>query len=85
MRRREGTRWSKKEIAALRDARLDDCSAEEFTDQLEPLQAYYHAKIAPEKDFRRRDLQTLLNNWTGELDRARAWARDRYFDGIIKP
>jgi DNA-binding MarR family transcriptional regulator len=83
MRRRAGTRWSAKELAALHEARLDDCSAEDFAEQLETLRAYYHAKIAPEKDYRRRDLLTLLNNWTGELDRARAWVRD-HNDGIKK-
>ena len=31
---------------------------------------YYTADI-PADDYRRRDLQTLLNNWSGELDRAR--------------
>lgn len=38
------------------------------------LEAYYADLIAPRDDIRRRDLATLLNNWTGELTRAAAWA-----------
>ena len=34
---------------------------------------YYEAEIQPEENIRRRDLITLLNNWQGELDRARAF------------
>lgn len=83
MRRQAGTPWSARELEAFRASRLDDCAAAEFEAQLEPLREYYHAKISGEKDIRRRDLQTLLNNWTGELDRARAWARD-HNDGIQK-
>jgi hypothetical protein len=54
------------------------------------LAAYYTAPLSwlreqwgvpgTEKDFRRRDLLTLLNNWQGELDRARkfvAWDAER--------
>lgn len=37
------------------------------------LETYYLASIDKDQDFRRRDLQTLLNNWNGELDRARLW------------
>jgi len=36
----------------------------------------YYADPHPEwdgKDFRRRDLVTLLNNWQGEVDKAEAW------------
>ena len=35
---------------------------------------YYTARIPRTEDFRRRDLATLLNNWSGELDRARQFA-----------
>ncbi len=84
MRRQERTPWSTRELEAFRAARLDETTEDDFHEQLEPMRAYYHAKISGEKDYRRRDLQTLLNNWTGELDRARAWARD-HNDGIQKP
>ncbi|MBK1835380.1 hypothetical protein [Roseibacillus ishigakijimensis] len=42
-------------------------------DDLATLEGYYLAKHESGRDYRRRDLQTLLNNWTGELDRARNW------------
>lgn len=83
MRRQEGTAWTSREFEAFRAARLDDCDGLAFTDQIETLRPYYHSKIAREKDFRRRDLQTLLNNWPSEIDRARAWNRERN-DGITK-
>lgn len=39
------------------------------------LEAYYASQsIHFREDIRRRDLATLLNNWTGELTRAAAWA-----------
>lgn len=38
------------------------------------LEAYYAADIATRDDIRRRDLSTLLNNWTTELTRAAAWS-----------
>lgn len=41
--------------------------------EVETLECYYRADIDKERDFRRHDLITLLNNWTGELDRARIW------------
>jgi hypothetical protein len=36
------------------------------------LEAYYSDVIASRDDIRRRDLATLLNNWSGELTRAAA-------------
>lgn len=38
------------------------------------LEAYYAAELPSRDDIRRRDLATLLNNWSGELTRAAAWA-----------
>jgi hypothetical protein len=39
------------------------------------LEAYYAAQSIPfREDYRRRDLATLLNNWSSELTRAAAWA-----------
>ena len=38
------------------------------------LEAYYAADIPARDDIRRRDLATLLNNWSGELTRAAAWS-----------
>jgi hypothetical protein len=38
------------------------------------LEAYYSAELAKRDDFRRRDVVTCLNNWSGEVTRAHAWA-----------
>lgn len=62
--RRDGTLWTVAEAVALK-------SVNPAPEEIELLEAYYLASIEPEKDIRRRDLLTLLNNWTGELDRAR--------------
>jgi hypothetical protein len=40
-------------------------------EDLKLIEAYYNFSHPPAADYRRRDLQTLLNNWPGELDRAR--------------
>jgi hypothetical protein len=41
-------------------------------------------KAAPEKaPFRRKDLATLLNNWLGEIDRWRSWAKP--IESDVKP
>ena len=38
------------------------------------LERYYTAQIPDGSDYRRRDILTLLNNFNGEIDRARRWA-----------
>ena len=75
-RRGEDTAWAPEEFAAFQAARLDVLTSEDFDAQVETLRGYYHAVIPREKDYRRRDLKTLLNNWPGEIDRARQWVRD---------
>jgi len=81
--RNTSTRWSAKEFAAFREAGLDQMADHEFAEEIAPLAIYYAAPAAvlqehwrcdPGNDFRRRDLLTLLNNWPGEVDRARAAA-----------
>lgn len=70
--RKPSTKWSEKEIKAFKKIDLD-------LEELDLVCRYYAATIIESgtvKDIRRRDLQTLLNNWTGEVDRARA-----YLDG----
>ena len=42
-------------------------------DEWEQLESYYSAVISSRDDYRRRDLATLLNNWSGEVTRARDW------------
>lgn len=40
---------------------------------IKALETYYTADIPKDDDYRRRNLETLLNNWISELDRARTW------------
>jgi len=44
-------------------------------DELNEMEAYYSADIPKEEDYRRRNIETLLNNWTGELDRAKGFIK----------
>jgi hypothetical protein len=37
------------------------------------LEAFYAASIDQQNDFRRRELRTLLNNWSGEISKAQKW------------
>ena len=62
--RRDGTLWTVAEAVALKTVNPQ-------AEEIELMEVYYLAPIDREKDYRRRDLLTLLNNWTGELDRAR--------------
>lgn len=74
--RRLTTHWSDKEVRAFRC--LVKMGA--FIDQsdIDLMERYYAAqRVKGDKGIHRRDLLTLLNNWTGELDRARAWAKSR--------
>jgi len=64
--RRPGTLWSVAEAEALADIQ---CAP----DEVGAIERYYKAAIPKEQDYRRRDLLTMLNNWQGELDRARRW------------
>jgi hypothetical protein len=67
--RRATTKWSSKEMKALK-AVLD---LQPMDDEIAALDRYYSATIAAKDDYRRRDVVTLLNNWQGEVDRARKW------------
>lgn len=64
--RRPTTPWNDKEKRAWRKV---DKSDESISD----LNAYYTAEIPDGEDYRRHDLVTLLNNWNGEIDRAKAF------------
>ena len=79
-RRKPTTKWDADEIKMLKSLMRN----EDFQEELATIHAAY---IAPkpataEGDFRRKDLQTLLNNWTKELDRAR---NGGFFGGAAKP
>lgn len=60
--RRDTTPWSQKELKALK------AIPEPEEDDLTLLESY-----TTNSPYRRRDILTLLNNWQGELDRARRW------------
>ncbi|NBV27335.1 MAG: hypothetical protein EBR99_08495 [Actinobacteria bacterium] len=68
------TAWSKSEMASLEA--VDSLGTSES--DLEALSRYYRTKlIPPDKDYRRRTVGSLLENWQGELDRARGFVRDQ--------
>ena len=72
--RKSTTYWSKKELDALKT--IADVSTE---DRL-CLQKYYNPSNHPNgKDYRRRDVATFLNNFPGELDRARNFKEPKAF------
>lgn len=62
--RRGGTLWTVAEAVALKTVNPN-------ADEIELMETYYLVEIPKGEDYRRRDLITLLNNWNGELDRAR--------------
>ena len=62
--RRASTQWSAKELKAWKAIHPED-----LAEGIAILKAPYEAKAK----FTRKDLQTLLNNWTGEIDRWRNW------------
>ena len=71
-RMRTGTPLDRSQARAWRTAQP---AAEGTTEpEWQLLEAYYSAVIPSRDDIRRRDLATLLNNWSGELTRAAAWA-----------
>lgn len=67
--RRPDTLWSEKEAKALKDAAPTDA-------EIEGMECFYQASIPKSEDYRRHDLLTLLNNWSGELDRARTYLNE---------
>jgi len=46
---------------------------------------YYRARLSKEKDFRRRDLITLLNNWHGDVGKCRQRLKELVSDGAQGP
>lgn len=62
--RRDSTKWSDKELRAFRKLKITE-------EDLKLIEAYCHPETG--STYRRRDILTLLNNWNGEVDRARAW------------
>lgn len=65
--RRETTRWSDDEVKAWKKVTpIDEADLVE-------IERFYSLTIPDGKDYRRHDLKTLLNNFAGELDRARGY------------
>lgn len=62
--RRASTQWSAKELKAWKAIHPED-----LAEGIAILKSPYEAKAK----YTRKDLQTLLNNWTGEIDRWRNW------------
>lgn len=71
--RKPTTRWHPKEIKAWKEVTPIEES------DLKLLEDYYGARIPEATDYRRHDLTTLLNNFAGELDRARNYKPSRPF------
>jgi uncharacterized protein YdaU (DUF1376 family) len=73
-RRKPDTPLDRAEERAMKAAR----AAIEATgeDDWRSLESYYAAKIPDDKDARRRSLGTLLNNWNGEIDRAKGFLQN---------
>lgn len=65
--RKPTTQWSKAELKAFKSI------GRVATEDLCLLETYYTANFPQDKDYRRRDLSTLLNNLNGEIDRARQY------------
>jgi len=71
MHRRPDTKWSDKERRALN--KIFPAPEEDIV----AIETYYGATITSQNDIRRRDVGTLLNNWPGEVDRAKKFI-ERY-------
>jgi hypothetical protein len=71
--RRATTKWSPKEVAGLRAISPID------NEDLIIVERFYLAESEKANSgfYTRRSLLTLLNNWPGEVDKARRWERVR--------
>lgn len=65
--RRESTAWSEDEEKKMKAIVRNGYDPLD----LDVLESYYCAAHPTDKDYRRKDVITLLNNWNGEIDRAR--------------
>lgn len=66
--RRPTTKWSKAELKAFKEI-----GGGVSNEDLILLETYYSAAIPIKYDYRRHDLSTFLNNFNGEVDRARKY------------
>ena len=60
------TLWNVYESEAL-------VSVDPSESELQVVETYYTAHRVGDKDYRRKNVETLLNNWSGEMDRATAF------------
>ncbi len=67
--RKPGTLWTVAAADALSDINPSD-------DELDAMERFYRAEFPADRDYRRREVSTLLNNWNGELDKARRWSHE---------
>lgn len=83
--RRLVTPWSGKEVKQFKALVKAKCF--DSLDDLEMIERYYISERRKgEKGIQRRDLATFLNNWNGEVDRAREWnARRPSIRGVFNP
>ena len=69
--RQESTLWTNQELQALIDA-------SPTPEQIEGMEVFYEAnETEPPTLHRRKSLITMLNNWSGELDKARDYYKKR--------
>jgi hypothetical protein len=78
------TPWTEKEIATFKS--LHRAGAFTSFDDLELVERYYAENWPPcrNKNILRHDLKTFLNNYPGEVDRARAWCEKHALKGTRK-
>jgi len=70
--RRLNTHWSDKEVKRYRQLVKDKYLTN--VDDIDLIERYYvYQRKKGDLGIHRRDLYTFLNNFAGELDRARAW------------
>lgn len=72
-RRKPTTKWTERELKQLR--KVEDLRTPK--DEVDLLEYYYFTDRC---EYVRHNVETLLNNWNGEIDRARAWKRKRSAD-----
>jgi len=79
--RQEKTPWLAREVEVAREAGLLDLAEADFAECVETVRQFYAAKITGEEArrryWKRTTLPFLLANWPSELDKARAWQRER--------
>ena len=85
-RRRPDTNWSEKEVKQYK--RLCKDFVLRCTEDIDLIERYYVYQRKRKNGIHRRDLYTFLNNFPGELDRAKAWdeeMRERLKRKIRRP